>query len=216
MKRLLAATLIILTLACTAGPTPTSIPTPTPTPSPTPILTPTPTPTPTPVPTATPLTLEGDSVVHYPYSTPPPNSIVSRRIVVGTRVGDDGCSYTHSGMGGSGTVIERELAYNPESCESLVETILIPAGTPFPTPTQDPAHTPDPTPTIDPAFQMYMSWMADLIGGQIEAARQNGMPEVADCLEQLQQAYIQGSTVQQTVEERCDPILSEHGFEFDR
>ncbi len=73
------------------------------------------------------LTLEGDNVVVYPYSTPPPNSIVSRRIDTGARVGEDGCSYRHSGMGGSGTVIERELAYNPETCESLVEVIYIPA-----------------------------------------------------------------------------------------
>ena len=133
-------------------------------------------------------------MVHYPYSTPPPNSIVTRRIVTGARVGEDGCSYTNSGMGGSGTVIERELAYNPDTCESLMETIVIPAGTPLPSPTPDPAHTPDPTPTIDPAFQQYLSGVAEIIGEQIAEARQNGMEELAACLEQLQQAYILGST----------------------
>ena len=72
------------------------------------------------------LTLEGENVIVYPYSTPPPNSIVSRRIDVGTKI-EGGCSYNHSGMSGSGTVIERELAYNPETCESLIEVIYIPA-----------------------------------------------------------------------------------------
>ena len=221
MARSILAAFIVLALAC-SEPVPTQVPTDTPTPTATPVPTPTAMPTQTPTPTSppapTPLTLEGEGVVVYPYSTPPPNSIVSRRIVVGTKT-EDGCSYRHSGMGGgAGTVIERELAYNPETCESLKETIYIPPdGVQVPTHAPSPTRTPGPAPTVDPGLQAYLDWMADLIGQSITEAEQGGMPELAECLKQLRQAYVQGSTVQETVEERCDPILEVNGWgELDR
>ena len=125
----------------------------------------------------------------------------------------DGCSYRHSGMGGgSGTTIERELAYNPETCESLLETIYIPDNIQVPTHTPSPTRTRGPTPTTHPGIQAYMDWMADLIGEQITGAEQNGKTELTACLKQLRQAYVQGKTVQETVEERCDPILAANGW----
>ena len=220
MAKAILAAFIILALAC-SEPAPTQVPTGTPTPTataiPTPTAIPTQTPTPTSTPAPTPLTLEGEGVVVYPYSTPPPNSIVSRRIVVGTKV-DGGCSYRHSGMGGgAGTVMERELAYNPATCESLIETIYIPDGVQVPTHTPSPTRTPGPAPTVAPGLQAYLDRMADTIGEQIAEAEQGGMDELAECLKQLRQAYVQGTTVQETVEERCDPILAANGWwEIDR
>ena len=219
MAQAILVAFIILALACSEA-TPTQVPTDTPIPTPTTIPTSTPSPTQTPTPTlppaSTPLTLEGEGVVVYPYSTPPPNSIVSRRIVVGTKT-EDGCSYHYSGMGSGGTVVERELAYNPETCESLMETIFIPDNVQVPTHTPSPTQTPGPTPTVDPGLQAYLDWMAEIIDGQIAEAEQGGMPELAECLKQLQQAYVQGTTVQETVEERCDSILAANGWgEIDR
>ena len=219
MTQAILAAFIILALAC-SEPTPTQVPTDTPFPTPTTVPTSTPSPTQTPTPTSppapTPLTLEGEGVVVYPYSTPPPNSIVTRRIVVGTKT-EDGCSYHFSGMGGGGTVVERELAYNPETCESLMETIYIPDNVQVPTHTPSPTRTPGPTPTIHPGFQAYMDWMTDLIGEQVREAERGGMPELAECLRQLQQAYVHGTTVQETVEERCGSILAANGWgEIDR
>ncbi len=209
MAKAILAAFIILALAC-SEPTPTQVPTDTPIPTPTTM------PTPTPPPAPTPLTLEGDNVVVYPYSTPPPNSIVSRRIVEGTKI-EDGCSYHHSGMGGvTGSITERELAYNPETCEALIETIVVRDNFQVPTHTPSPAQTPGPTPTIDPGLQAYLDWMAGIIAGHIAEAKQSGMPELAECLKQLRQAYVQGTTVYETVEERCDPILAANGWELDR
>ena len=211
MAKAILAAFIILALAC-SEPTPTQVPTDTPIPTPTTI----PTPTPTPPPAPTPLTLEGDNVVVYPYSTPPPNSIVSRRIIVGTKI-EDGCSYHFSGMGGvAGSITKREIAYNPETCEALIEIIVIPDNVQVPTHTPSPTQTPGPAPTIDPGLREYLDRMADTIGEHISEAEQGGMPELAECLEQLQQAYVQGTTVYETVEERCDPILAAKGWELDR
>ena len=219
MAHAILAAFIILALAC-SEPTPTQVPTDTPIPTPTTIPTSTPSPTQTPTPTSppapTPLTLEGEGVIVYPYSTPPPNSIVSRRIVVGTKT-EDGCSYRHSGTGsGSGTIIERELAYNPETCESLRESIYIPDNIQVSTHTPSPTQTPGPTPTMHPGVQEYLDWMADLIGEQITEAEQNGKTELAECLKQLQQAYVEETTIQETVEERCNSILAANGWELDR
>ena len=206
--------LSILALACNeAEPTPTPNPTKTPIPTSTPI--PTPTHIPTPAPTPELLTLEGDNVVYYRHSSPPPNATVVRTINQGTKNSEGGCGWTTQGMAGggfSGSISTRELAYNPDTCEYLVETWIIPGGTPAPTPTQNPAHTPIPTPTINPDFQVYFDWVSDIIGGQAREARQNGMPELAACLKQLQQAYIQGSTVEETLEEHCHPVLQDSGW----
>ena len=73
------------------------------------------------------LTLEGDNVITYDHAEPLTNA--TRKIVQGI-ASEDGCSFSLSDETDAdfiGDIIQREAAFDPDSCQSLIEESVIPA-----------------------------------------------------------------------------------------
>ncbi len=73
------------------------------------------------------VTLEGDNVITYGHAEPLANA--TRKIVQGVASGD-GCSFSLSDEADAdfiGDIIQREVAFDPDTCQSLIEESVIPA-----------------------------------------------------------------------------------------
>ena len=79
-------------------------------------------------------TLEGDGVITYDHSSLEPLDNPTRQLLHGSAV-EGGCAFDVAAEVGSnfkGTIVTREVAYDPATCQSLVEQSVIPAGVGLP------------------------------------------------------------------------------------